>query len=50
VNSFEVFGIYLQERAPGTQPYQIKQWDGTLDWTTASTLAALDPATGTILW
>jgi polyvinyl alcohol dehydrogenase (cytochrome) len=48
--------IYLQEKAPvdargaGTVLYQIQQQDGTRVWTTASTLTALDPATGTILW
>jgi polyvinyl alcohol dehydrogenase (cytochrome) len=40
--------IYLQELAPGTVAYQINGQNGP--WVTGSTLTALDPATGTILW
>ncbi len=43
-------GIYLQEKDPGGVDYEIKEPDGTLRWITGSSLAALDPATGTILW
>jgi polyvinyl alcohol dehydrogenase (cytochrome) len=46
--------IYLQERAPvsltETVPYQIQESDGSRHWITSSSLAALDPATGSILW